>query len=62
METAPRDRPIAVLATHALAADTPFITKAHYDDALGWVAKDEPENGLPSLGLVSLNAKAWMYL
>jgi hypothetical protein len=62
MDTAPRDRPIAVYANRLPFDDATFITKAHYDEVLGWVVKDEPLYGFPSMGLFRINAISWMPL
>jgi hypothetical protein len=66
MEIAPRDRPITLRATRLAIGvgpvdEPPFDAVARYYPQYGfWAAQDNPENGLPSLGLVPLNPIGWI--
>ena len=58
---APRDREVFISANMSPFDETPFIVRAKFDaERNTFVVKDEPGNGLPSLGLVSVNALAWL--
>jgi hypothetical protein len=66
METAPHDRPITLMATRLVVGvgpvdEPPFNAVARFYPEHGiWAADDQPENGLPSLGLVPLNPIGWI--
>jgi hypothetical protein len=66
MDTASHDRPITLRATRLIVGlgpvdEPPFDTVARFYPEHGfWAAKDEPQNGLPSLGLIPLNPLGWI--
>jgi hypothetical protein len=61
MHEAPKDREIFISANMSPFDETPFITKARFNaERGGFVVKDEPLHGMPSLGLISVNALAWL--
>ena len=60
MSEAPRDREIFFYANMSPFDETPFLTKGHFSvERNCFVVKDDQLHGLPSFGLISVNALSW---
>jgi hypothetical protein len=61
MESAPHDREITLVANFAPIDDTIFIARGRFSaERCAWVVEDKPLHGLPSLGLMTVNAVSWL--
>lgn len=61
MDTAPHDREIFLVANFAPIDETVFVARAQYlAERQAFVVEDKQAHGLPSLGLITVNALGWL--